>query len=144
MALGFGMLQGAEPVSPLVGLTKEQLMSRFGEPRSQLSVGEKLIYLYARDRVVLINDVVVEVEPLPVDPPRRATEPAPAAPAATTVPPVSAPAAPVAGPGPATPTVEPSGRAAQTGRASAPHPAPGAPTATPPATAPAREPRDAM
>lgn len=66
--------RGAEPVSPLIGATRDQLLSRYGEPKSQIAAGTRVIYFYARERVVLRDNVVVEVEP--IGEVRRAPEPA--------------------------------------------------------------------
>lgn len=72
--------RGAEPVSPLIGATRDQLLSRYGEPKSQIAAGNRVIYFYTRERVVLRDNVVVEVEPLGGDA-RRVPEPAETTPA---------------------------------------------------------------
>jgi hypothetical protein len=90
--------RAAEPVSPLMGVTRDQLLSRFGEPKSQMEVGNRLIFFYPREKIVLRDGVVVEVEqfasetPAPAAaPPTQSETPAPAKPAA---PAVQTPAAP--------------------------------------------------
>jgi hypothetical protein len=60
--------RAAEPVSPLLGLTRDQLLSRHGEPRSQIATGSRVIYFYPRERVVLRDNVVVEVEAVAAEP----------------------------------------------------------------------------
>jgi hypothetical protein len=72
----------AEPVSPLIGITREQLLSRRGEPRSQMETGNRVVYLYPRERVVLRDNVVIEVELLAAEPTESS-----APPSATTSPP---------------------------------------------------------
>ena len=96
----------AEPVSPLIGITREQLLSRRGEPRSQLVTGSRAVYLYPNERVVLRDNVVIEVELLAPEPEApRATPPAAAAPAEAE--PAGDRAAPVApAPAPTDPKLE--------------------------------------
>ena len=36
--------RGAEPVSPLIGATKDQVLARYGEPKSQIAAGNRVIY----------------------------------------------------------------------------------------------------
>lgn len=67
----------AEPVSPLIGATREQVLTRYGEPKSQIVAGNRIVMLYARERVVLRDGVVIDVELISADPVRR-PEPAPA------------------------------------------------------------------
>lgn len=69
----------AEPPSPLVGATREQVMARYGEPKSQIVIGNRVILNYQRERVILRDGVVVDVEKI-AEP--RVPTPAPA-PAAT-------------------------------------------------------------
>jgi hypothetical protein len=69
--------RAAEPVSPLIGATREQLLLRRGEPKSQMEAGNRVVYFYPRERVVLRDNVVIEVEPLAAD---SAEQPAPTSP----------------------------------------------------------------
>lgn len=65
--------------SPLLGLSREQLLDREGEPRSQIAAGGREVMYFVRERVVLRGGVVVEVDLLPADPAvRRPRAPAPA------------------------------------------------------------------
>ena len=65
--------------SPLLGLTREQLLDREGEPKSQIAAGGREVMFFARERVVLRSGVVVEVDLLPADPAvRRPAAPTPA------------------------------------------------------------------
>lgn len=95
MAFAMVALPAAEPASPHLGATREQLLTRLGEPKSQIAAGDRVIYYYAREKYVLRNDVVIEVEQVAAEVPRRS------APAETPAPPPPAAAAPVATPGPA-------------------------------------------
>jgi len=103
--------EAAEPASPLIGATPERVLSQYGEPRSQMAAGDRVIYLYPRERVIFRGGVVIEVEaivPEPVRRPPAAETPAPAPtepvpPAGATpevVPPAPVEAAPVAPPAP--------------------------------------------
>jgi len=99
--------EAAEPVSPLLGATQEQVLSRYGEPRSQMSAGDRLIFLYPRERVVLRGGVVIEVEavvPEPVRRPSPVETPPPAGPATSEPPSAPASTGTSPEPGPATPT----------------------------------------
>lgn len=66
--------------APLVGATRDQVLARFGEPRSQIVAGNREVMFFARDRVVLRDGIVVEAEKLPVETPRAAPTPPPAQP----------------------------------------------------------------
>jgi hypothetical protein len=80
VALGLLLVaHAAEPVSPLVGQTRDQILSRYGEPRSQIESGNRVIFFYPRERIVLRDNVVVEVEELAPD----AAAPSPTPPGAT-------------------------------------------------------------
>jgi hypothetical protein len=147
----------ADPKSPLLGLNRDQLIERLGEPKSQLAGGGRVIMVFAGERVVLRDGVVVEVEILPPEaPPRRAApvaepEPAPvAAPPAAPQPTAPAVSPRTAAPEPAEPSPQsvPPAATASTTTAAAPEPQlsikqvrpPGAPRATPkqaPAVTPA-------
>lgn len=85
-------LHAAEAPHPMMGATRDQILSRYGEPKGQISVGSRTVLTYPHEKLILRNDVVVEVERLSAEPQRRpATAPAPtpaeAEPAAS-VPPV--------------------------------------------------------
>lgn len=116
--------KAAEPVSPLMGATRAQVLSRYGEPRSQIESGDRLIFLYPRERVTFRGDVVVDVEPIVPEPVRR-PPPAetPAAGADPTAPASLAGAAPEVAPGGQTPTSPAAGSTPQ---------APFAPSGPPP------------
>lgn len=94
LALAVVALPAAEPASPHLGATREQLLTRLGEPKSQIAAGDRVIYYYAREKFVLRNDVVIEVEQIAAEVPRRS------APAETPVAPPPAATAPVAAPAP--------------------------------------------
>ena len=85
--------------NPLIGLTRDQVVSRIGEPRSQIAAGNRLVMLFAKERLVLRDGVVIEVERLSAEPVRRPAETPPA--------PVAVTAAAPAVAGAATPTVVP-------------------------------------
>lgn len=99
--------EAAEPVSPLLGATQEQVLSRYGEPRSQMSAGDRLIFLYPRERVVFRGGVVIDVEAVVPEPVRRPPPPVetppPAGPATSETPPAAAAAGISPEPGPAAP-----------------------------------------
>ncbi|MBL9203400.1 MAG: restriction endonuclease [Opitutaceae bacterium] len=76
----FASLPAAESPHPLVGATRDQVLSRYGEPKGQISVGPRTVLTYAHEKLVLRNGVVVEVERLSAEPLRR---PAPAEAAAS-------------------------------------------------------------
>ncbi len=86
----------AEPASPLMGATRQQVISRLGEPRSQIERGQEIIFLYARERVVFRGAVVVEVEQLIPDVVRRppAETPPPAQPTTPDTPTAAVPPTP--------------------------------------------------
>lgn len=97
IALAFVTLDAAEPKRPsLIGATREQVLDRLGEPRSNIAAGNREVLFFARERVVLRDNVVIEVEQLPAEPPRRPPPPpveaAPAPAAATAAPDSNAPA----------------------------------------------------
>jgi hypothetical protein len=67
--------RGAEPVSPLIGATKDQVLARYGEPKSQIAAGSKVVYFYPREKITLRDNVVVEVESFSMEPVRPADSP---------------------------------------------------------------------
>lgn len=92
------VVHAAEPPHPLMGATRDQVLARYGEPKGQIAAGNRTVLTYARERLVLRDNVVVDIEQLASEPVRRPA-PAPAetvAPAAAAVP-ASAPAAPHVG-----------------------------------------------
>lgn len=131
----------AEPPHPLLGLSREQVLQRMGEPRSQMAAGGRGFMLYARERVVLRDGIVVDVERVAAEPVRRAApvaapaasaapapetaavpgaaNPAVPAEAAATV--VSAPGAPAASAAPGAPAAQSVGQPAPVEPAAAPH-----------------------
>lgn len=79
-----------------MGITREQVIDRLGEPRSVITAGNREILFFPRERVVLRGGVVIEVEPLASDTPapaaRRPAAPTPAPAAAEPVRPATPPA----------------------------------------------------
>lgn len=94
VALALAAAHAAEPKQPsLVGLSRDQLIARLGEPKSQIVAGNRVVLFFARDRVVLRDGVVVEVERLPGETPRASTPapvPAPAPPESQSTAPATA------------------------------------------------------
>ena len=139
--------RAAEPVSPLIGITRDQLISRYGEPKSQIEAGNRLVFLYPRERIVLRDGVVVEVEPFAGEPTAPAAPPSAPTPEGTT--PGSRPSQPAQTPPTRDSKVEiksvrtPSakdGRAPETEQPkTAPAPAPVTPTTVPPRSSPVVE-----
>ncbi len=72
----FSVVRAADPASALRGATRDQVIRQMGEPRSQMAVGNRLVMLYPQERVVFRDGVVVDVEPIWVEPARRAPAPA--------------------------------------------------------------------
>jgi hypothetical protein len=80
VALTLAAAQAAESQpAPALGATRQQVLARMGEPKSNIVVGNREVLFFERDRVVLRDNVVVEVERLPADLPRHTPPPAPAA-----------------------------------------------------------------
>jgi hypothetical protein len=72
VALLLATARAAEPAPSLIGATRDQVLTRLGEPKSQITAGNREIMFFAQQRVVLRNGVVVEVEALPAEtPPKR-------------------------------------------------------------------------
>ncbi len=110
-------LAAGEPPHPLLGATRDQLLNRFGEPRSQLSSGGREVWFYPRERLVLSNGVVIEVERIAADAPVKAPAPTPAPADPAPAPPPATSPAPAAGAGPSgsrAPPVRPSDSTAST------------------------------
>ncbi len=87
VALSAGAQEKEKPAS-LIGISKEQVYARLGEPRSQIKAGTREIMFFPKIKVTFRNNVVIETEPLFDDvQPKRPVEPPPAAAA-----PIAAPA----------------------------------------------------
>lgn len=70
--LALTVAEAAEPKpASLMGATREQVLARLGEPRSNIVAGTREVLLFERERVVLRNNVVVEVDLIPVEPAPR-------------------------------------------------------------------------
>jgi NADPH-dependent 2,4-dienoyl-CoA reductase/sulfur reductase-like enzyme len=121
--LWLASVDAAEPVSPLLGATRAQVLAQYGEPRSQIETGGRLIFLYPRERVTFRGDVVIDVEPIVPEPVRRPA-PAEAPPPANSGSDPAASANPAAAP----PEAAPGGPAPASAAATAVPPANSAPT----------------
>lgn len=78
MAVAFSLVavRAAEPKQPsLIGVTREQVLARLGEPKSNIVAGSREVLFFPRQRVVLRENVVIEVEQLPAEAPRRPPPP---------------------------------------------------------------------
>lgn len=141
MALTLAAANAAETAPVLIGASRDQVIRQLGDPKSQIAAGNRVVMFFARERVVLRDGVVVEVERIAAEPVRRtAPPPAPApatpAPAAGEQAAVIAPS-PAAGPAPAAPgvpppVVPPAASSAPQAAAGAP-PVPASPAGTQPA-----------
>jgi hypothetical protein len=74
--------QAADPAPSAMGLTRDEVLNRYGDPKSQIAAGNRVVMIYAKERLVLRDGVVVEVERLPTEPVRKAPPPPPPAPVA--------------------------------------------------------------
>lgn len=118
----------AEQKPSLVGATREQVIARFGAPKSHIVAGDREVIFYPSQRLVLRNNTVVEVEELAVETPTPTPAPPPAANAESD----AKPASPVADSGTqdASKTAGPSaGTASDATGESAPAPKPPPPVA---------------
>jgi hypothetical protein len=97
VALSLAVADAAEQKSSLKGATRDQVLARYGEPRSVIVAGNREMLFFATEKVTLRDGVVTDVETLP-----DTTASAPRAPAEGT----AAPAAPSTQPG-ASPTEQP-------------------------------------
>ena len=63
----------------MIGISKEEVYARLGEPRSQMKAGAREVIFFSKIKVTIRNNVVVETEPLFDDvQPKRPVESAPA------------------------------------------------------------------
>ncbi len=109
------------PLPSPIGLNVDQVIARYGEPKSQIAAGNRVMMFFAREKLVLRDGIVIEVERLPSEPMRRST-PAPSVPVVTaTTPPDAA----------STGTPATADRAAAAGTVAAPAPMVVAPAAAP-------------
>ncbi len=77
-ALSAGAQEKEKPAS-LIGISKEEVYARLGEPRSQMKAGAREVIFFSKIKVTIRNNVVVETEPLFDDvQPKRPVESAPA------------------------------------------------------------------
>jgi hypothetical protein len=132
VALSLAAIDAAEQKTSLKGATREQVLARYGEPRSVIVAGNRELLFFATEKITLRDGVVTDVEPLPVETPAPAPAPTapPAAEAAGNTTPAT-PAAPAArsGPGTATPAEStPSTSSTSGGTTRTPAPAAEAPT----------------
>lgn len=88
------MARAAEP-HPLIGASRDDVLAKYGEPKSTLVGGGREILFYAKERLVLRGGKVVDVERITAEP-VRVPRPQPVAPAPTTTAPAAEPATPVA------------------------------------------------
>jgi hypothetical protein len=97
VVLFHGAIQGAETRrNPLVGATREEVLRKLGEPKSQIVTGNREVLFFERERFDLVDNVVVEAELLSAAPAPRPAVPA-VAPAAEGVRPSGGVIAPDAG-----------------------------------------------
>lgn len=84
VALVFATAHAAEQPQPSssMGWTRDQVLNKYGEPKSQIAAGNRLVMFYAKERLVLRDGVVIEVERLSSDPALRRIAPVDAAPVA--------------------------------------------------------------
>ena len=134
VALVFASAHAAEQKSSLIGVNRDELIQRLGEPRGVLTAANREVITFDRLRVTLRDGVVIGVENIAAEPvrapaPAPAPAPAEAAPAESTAPATATPVAPT----PAT-TETPAPAAAATQASATP-----APTTPPAAPAPQRE-----
>lgn len=63
VALCLATAHAAEP-HPLLGASREQVLTSHGAPKSQLATGNREVLFYPGERLVLRDGIVVEVEPI--------------------------------------------------------------------------------
>jgi len=61
-AFFLSMAEAAQPTHPLIGATRDQVLSRLGDPKSQIMAGNRTVLLYSSERVIFRDGVVVDVE----------------------------------------------------------------------------------
>lgn len=91
VALLIGVMASAAEPHPLMGASRDEVLARYGEPKSTLIGGGREILYFAKERLVLRGGKVVEVERIFTEPSRRPA-PQPAAPPATPAPATETPA----------------------------------------------------
>lgn len=63
----------AKPPAPAIGATRDQIVTRLGEPKSQLKAGTREVMIFTHWKLTLRSDVVIDVEELFEEPaPKRA------------------------------------------------------------------------
>ena len=88
-ALTLCLAFGAERKPSLIGATRDEVIARFGEPKSNIVAGSREVLFFTGERVVLRDNRVIEAEEIPVEappppPPKPAVPSDAAATAATT------------------------------------------------------------
>ena len=82
LVVAMPVLAQQKPAS-LIGVSREQAITRLGEPKSNIKAGSREVLFFTRLRLTLKSGFVIESEELLDEPaPKRAIEPAPSAPAA--------------------------------------------------------------
>ncbi len=95
VALVLANAPAAEQKASLMGATRDQVLQRYGEPKSHIAAGIREVMFFARERIVLRNGVVVEIEALPAEPaPRRLPPLPPTVPASDAATSATGPSAP--------------------------------------------------
>ncbi|MES2695190.1 MAG: restriction endonuclease [Verrucomicrobiota bacterium] len=100
VALLSGAIAHAAEQHPLMGATREEVLSRYGEPRSTVVGGGRELLFYPKERLVLRVGKVVDIERIVEQVRRPAPQPPAPAPAATDP---AAAVTPAPAPAPATP-----------------------------------------
>jgi hypothetical protein len=124
---------GAESKPTLIGATRDEVLARLGEPKSNIVAGNREVLFFTGERIVLRNNRVIEVEDVPVEAPAAPTRPAGAVAGAQDEKTAESPAATK----PAAPTAatEPASKPAAADSASESAPTAGTDAATPTAVA---------
>jgi hypothetical protein len=68
---------------PLIGATRDQVVARLGDPKSNLKAGAREVLFYSHLKLTLRNGLVIDSEELADEPVKRTPEPAPTTAAAT-------------------------------------------------------------
>jgi len=129
VTLSLGTVRAADTKSAILGATREQVLARYGEPKSTIVAGSRELWFYPREKLTLRDGVVIESEPIAAEPARRPAPPPPPAPAPT----ADTTASSIA----TTPAQPAAGATAVPGQPTAPAPAPATSgAAVPPSAAP--------